>query len=272
MNEKNVATAYYNKFPEKLLKDLVSANPRTESAICFACEQLKKIRPTKVLDLGFGLGWSTFEYSRALPTAEITGIDLSPELTKLASVMFGDQARIAFHCQDLTAPLWAKNSRNQYGACTMLDVYEHVPRTERTDFHRGLSNVLTDSAILVLSCPTPLHQHYLREKNPAGLQPVDEDVTFEDLLILADQIEGGLIHLEHKSIWATNDYFHAVISRQMRRSIVSGKTSEHQLIARSERMRRLTRAAEIVGPAAIKPIKNCLPSLARRALNRLRNT
>jgi hypothetical protein len=271
MNKTNVATAYYNKFSAKLLKDLVSGNPRTESAICFACDQLKKTDPPKVLDLGFGLGWSTYEYSRALPNSQIAGIDLSPELTKLASMMFGDQTRIAFQCQDLTEQLWARNSINQYSACTMLDVYEHVPRPERTDFHSALSNVLTEKAILVLSCPTPLHQQYLREKNPAGLQPVDEDVTFEDILILADQIGGAVIHLEHKSIWATNDYFHAVISRQLQRATVTGKILEHRLISRSERMRRLSRAAEVVGPAAIKSIKNCLPSLARRAFDRMRN-
>ncbi|HIK37089.1 MAG: methyltransferase domain-containing protein [Geminocystis sp.] len=52
------------------------------------CQQLQKqlaYRPQKILDIGCGVGLSTFALSEAFPDSEITGLDLSPYFLAVAS-------------------------------------------------------------------------------------------------------------------------------------------------------------------------------------------
>ncbi|MDF1824407.1 MAG: class I SAM-dependent methyltransferase [Verrucomicrobiales bacterium] len=263
------ATVFYDEFASKLLCDFVSGNPRTESAIRFACDQLQRRKPGNILDLGCGLGWSSYEYSRCLPNSMILGVDLSPELTMLASQMFGSETGTKYICQDLSEDVWNDRFRGSYGACVMLDVYEHIPRSSRDAFVRGLGRILADDALLILTCPTPMHQEYLRSFNPEGIQPIDEDIRLSDLLFLAGQLNGELVHLEHKSIWAENDYFHAVISRSNQRSELRSY-SAHKLIHTAERYRRLEYALPIVSKETIDQIRKSRRSLKRGILKRLK--
>jgi SAM-dependent methyltransferase len=261
---------FYDGFVDKLVRDFILGNPRTESAICFACDQLKKFRSKNILDLGFGLGWSAHEYARALPDSYILGIDLSQKLTKLAEVIFGDHSKVDFLCQDITDVGWIGSCTNTFNACVMLDVYEHVPRLHRANFHNALSSILTGDAILILACPTPLHQQYLRQSKPEGLQPVDEDVNFQDLLELSQAIGGTVVHLEHKSIWATNDYIQVVISRQLTRAEGMTNPIKHQTLGTAERLKRLRKAAGIIDRDIDKKLQSSKPSLFCRILNKFK--
>ncbi len=265
----NVAAEFYDGFATKLLSDFCCGNPRIESALQFASNQLIARDSRRVLDLGFGLGWSSYEFSRALSRAEILGLDLSPRLATLASAMFGSGDRLRYLCQDLTDPAWRQTCTNSYDACVMLDVYEHVPRGEREAFHRALASVLTEDAVMVLACPTPLHQDFLRKNQPEGLQPVDEDVTFDDLVSLAAAIGGVLVHLEHKSVWSTNDYFHAVISKRLHRGAVE-RFRSHELIGRRSRHKHLERAVDIVGHDVVAQLKASTVPMHGRIIHRVR--
>jgi hypothetical protein len=151
----------------------------------------------------------------------------------------------------------------------MLDVYEHVPRGVREDFHRALASVLAEDAVVVLACPTPLHQEFLRKNQPEGLQPVDEDVTFDDLVSLAGAIGGVLVHLEHKSVWSTNDYFHAVIGKSLQRGPIR-RVRSHELIARNTRLSHVERAVDLVGRDVVAQIKASLPPMHGSVIRRVR--
>jgi len=237
---------FYNKFREKLLADFYHGNPRLESAIYFACRQLAKSTPGRIIDIGSGLGWSTHEMLRAMPDCHAVGVDLSPALTELASALFGDNRNAEFICQDITDVAWAEHFKSNFDACVMLDVYEHVPRALRSGFHESLASLLSDHAKLIITCPTPMHQNYLRTEKPEGLQPVDEDVTFEDLLVLAHDLGASISHFEYKSIWASNDYLHAEISRNVTRTSRCDNNSRHVLMKKTERAGRMAAAGNLI--------------------------
>jgi SAM-dependent methyltransferase len=59
----------------------------------------------RILDVGCGAGTTSFSLAARLPDAEITGIDLSPALTKAATARAADQPRCRFEQADATR--WA---------------------------------------------------------------------------------------------------------------------------------------------------------------------
>lgn len=266
---------FYDEFYLKLFRDFLAGNPRTESAIKFACEELRKRNAARVLDLGFGLGWSSYEYSRSLSSqAKVTGIDLSSKLTDIASLVFGDGDNVSYFCQDLCDPGWLKIC-GRYDACVMLDVYEHIPRSSRKVFHQALAAILGGDATVILTCPSPMHQSYLRQYHPEGLQPVDEDVTFDDIREMASDIGGVVTHLSYSSIWSTNDYFHLVVTLGDLRYAPISERYTHQLIGRRERERRLKKSNDIVGRELIdslirrRSISDILKRVASRSVRSL---
>lgn len=252
--DNDAAKDFYDRFYEKLIADFVFGNPRIESALQFACSQLILAQSSKILDLGFGLGWSTFEFSRARLDAEIRGLDLSSKLTELAHGIFGSEPRISFECQDLTDKEWISEQPENYDACVMLDVYEHIPAEHREGFHAALGRILGSDAILVMSCPTPAHQNYLRQENPQGLQPVDEDVTFDDLVSLAKALGAEITHLQYVSIWMKNDYFQVTISRGSPATGPKLPKSRHTLIDPRERRKMVKYADNFVGTSVVKRV------------------
>ena len=186
--------------------------------------------------------------------------------------MFSSCERIEFVCNDLTHQDWSENHSRRFDACVMLDVYEHIPKASRSMLHQALSSVLNEDAVLVLSCPSPLHQRFLREHEPEGLQPVDEDVALVDLLQLARELSAELSHFEYKSIWATNDYFHAAIDRNLSRNESSERLpkAKQPLTTRQrwERVKTLEGFLEHETTASLERIGT--PSRFRRVMRVLR--
>ncbi|MFA5258421.1 MAG: class I SAM-dependent methyltransferase, partial [Opitutales bacterium] len=194
---------FYDQFAIKLARDMLSGNARMEKAIIFACSLLQGHFRKSVLDLGCGIGWSSFEFSRAVPEAQVQGLDLSPTLISVARMMFPGSDKLQFESGDLTEASWQQGRAGKYDACMMLDVYEHIPAAFRPVFHASLASVLSPDAVIGLSCPTTLHQDYLRKFQPEGLQPVDEDISLEVIQTLAAQTSSEVVYFEYVSIWAS---------------------------------------------------------------------
>lgn len=207
------AREYYDGFARKLLAEHVYGNTRLEAAITHAVRWIPP-NAEKVLDVGVGIGWSTFEIARHFPEAMIRGIDLSPKLIDIAQRLF-NAPTISFAVTDITT---AEDIRvdegSTYEAIIMLDVYEHIPRSLRTRTHRILNQALGRNGVVILSFPSVMHQEYLRNSRPALLQPVDEDVTFDDIAILACDLTAHISQYNHVSLGYTNDYVHAVLQRE----------------------------------------------------------
>ena len=168
----NTVTAFYDSLDRRLLGDYLYGNPRTVAAILHALRGIPR-SSRRVLDIGCGIGWSSRELARQLPSARIAALDLSPRLIDLAARLTVE-ANVEYSTQDVLDPRWSPEGT--FDAIVMLDVYEHIPPTQRPQLHGTLSRLLAQRGVILLTCPTPDHQRYLREHNPAGLQPVDEDI------------------------------------------------------------------------------------------------
>ncbi|MFC5413064.1 class I SAM-dependent methyltransferase [Larkinella bovis] len=200
---------FYDNWAEKLLLDYLNGNNRIESAIKKVVTKIP-VEVKEILDIGCGIGWSSFELSNAFKAANITGIDLSSELIKTANQIFNND-RLEYLNLDITKT--REITSKKFDFIILIDVFEHIPKTERTNFIELLNRLLTLDGAIFFSCPTIYHQNYLRNNNPSGLQPIDEDVSLSDFLWLAKLINGNVVYFEHVNIWNTNDYQYCLIEK-----------------------------------------------------------
>ena len=209
MNKILESKQFYNKFYPKLIRDYVYGNTRFEAAISFALQWIPN-NAKRVIDIGCGIGWSTWEIKRYNIKAFVRGIDLSEKMILTAQSLF-EASNLIFTVQDIT-----QNTDillPQYDALVLLDVYEHIPKEKRGYMNLVFNKLLKPNGFIIMSCPSVQHQEYLRNYNPGGLQPVDEDVTEKDIAKIAHDLHGEVVLFEYKSIWNDNDYFHSVIRR-----------------------------------------------------------
>lgn len=229
---------FYDNFTKKLLTDYMTNNHRMASAITMV---LNNISPDskKILDLGCGIGWSTHEIARFFPQSQVEGVDLSTNSIKVADTLFKLNNN-GFSKSDVTKESFGNN--NIYDAIVMIDVLEHIPLDERKQFIESINNILSDNnGRFIVSCPTIYHQNYLRNENPGGLQPVDEDITISVLNEIAKQLNGDVIYFTYTSIWNTNDYLYAVIEKNVRYKPYNNKSIKSvQLESINERINRVS--------------------------------
>lgn len=261
---------FYDSFAKKLIHDFLDGNPRTVAAITFASQTLKEANCASVLDLGCGIGWSTYEFCRACPDAQIYGLDLSPGLVTTAKAIFGDGNNRHYLQVDLRSTDWMLKTGQLVDSCVMLDVYEHIPMQFRKGFHQALSRVLGADATLIMTCPSHLHQEYLRREHPDGLQPVDEDVSLNDLQCLAADIGAEVAKFEYKSIWATNDYFHAVLCKGLERSAKINNRVRHRLLPQKARYRLVKNISNSLDEELRHKLKSPPYALTRRIRTAMR--
>lgn len=217
--------AFYDGFVRRLLRDYVTGNPRATAALLKALAFVPD-GAMRILDVGCGIGWSTFEIARHRPDALVDGVDLSPALVDTATALFAEEARVRFQVADF---LEAELPTGAFGAAVLLDVYEHFPSSRRPQVHARLDALLARDARLVMTTPTVEHQAYLRREDPDGLQPVDEDVTPGDLERIAAALGGRIVLHDVISVWRADDYQHVVIER--------GRPAASRSRARLERSR-----------------------------------
>ena len=199
--------AFYDDFSTRLLRDYVRGNRRVQAAVALVLDSIPA-RAHSLLDVGCGIGFSSHTLARANGHVQVVAVDISPRNIEIATRLF-DDANLAFHVSDMSSvPDGAP-----FDVVSILDVYEHVPPDRRDGFHRVLSQCLKPDGVVVLTCPTPLHQDYLRQYEPDGLQIIDETITLKDILRLADDIDACVTRYEMISVWRQNQYFHAVLQR-----------------------------------------------------------
>ena len=210
------ARAYYDSESARGLADYGFGNRRIEAAVRHTLSWLPSTA-RHILDIGCGIGWSSWEMKRLIPKARVLGVDLSPKRIELAKTLFTAPG-LEFAARNIAE----LSEEEPFDAIVMLDVYEHIPRDKRQELHRVLKQKSSSNAIFIFSCPTVSHQEYLRKFDPRGLQPVDEDVTPADLQVAATELDGSLVYLRNIKIWRNADYCHAVIRRGAQEGRVDG--------------------------------------------------
>lgn len=230
---------YYDDRVADKLRDFTEALPRIEAAIETLAEWAPPA-PRRVLEIGCGVGATSWRMARAWPRAEVIGTDLSP-----GSI---DVAKTCFRRPNLdyrAGRLGELGLSGAFDLILMMDVYEHVAPSERPQLHGLLRQLLAAESRLLLMVPTPAHQAWLRAHDPDGLQPVDEDIHAADVLRLADAIGARPLCYREVGIWRYGDYFHAVLGRcrQMADAVALRQPRARGLAAARLTAKRLARRA-----------------------------
>ncbi|MFT6841472.1 MAG: 2-polyprenyl-3-methyl-5-hydroxy-6-metoxy-1,4-benzoquinol methylase [Psychroserpens sp.] len=207
MKNNNHVKQYYNDFKTKLISDFFRPNIRIERAIIKALSKIP-IQSKKILDLGFGLGWSSYEIAKHFTNSTVDAYDISDELTKTAKSLF-KLDNLSYLNMDLTETFPV----GTYDIIILLDVFEHIPKTERDHFYKQIDAVLSETGKIIMTCPTIYHQEYLRKNNPAGLQPVDEDIELNVIEEFAKNTNTQIAHFEYLDIWNSRDYQFIIIEK-----------------------------------------------------------
>jgi glycosyltransferase involved in cell wall biosynthesis len=201
-------TAFYDTWTGHFLADYVYGNPRAEAAIRHIVAQIPR-GAKRIADVGCGIGWSTWEIRRHFPNAFVQGIDLSQKAIEAAISLFGD-ANVSFSVGDISQLPQIQDGA--FDTIVLGDVYEHIPKNRRPQFRATLRTSLAKGGRVILTFPSVGHQDFLRHNAGCGLQPVDEDVTFDDVRELAEGLDGRIACYKHVSIWKASDYVHASIA------------------------------------------------------------
>ena len=233
---------FYDDFSGRLVRGYVSGNPRIDHALAFAISQLPESANT-LLEVGCGVGETTNRLQSARTDLRAVGVDISSENIRAATKLFGDQTEhTQFAVSDLTEPV----NGGPFDVVTLLDVYEHIPADERPRFHSNLRQSMAASSRLILTCPSFLHQDYLHQHEPEGLQIVDETIGPLEFVQLAEDLGGHLTHLHYESVWRTNDYVYATIDTKM---AYQWKTKPKGLTRLSKKVTRFIEKTPLGGPA-----------------------
>lgn len=257
---------FYDQSTKRFIADYLNANARIVSAIQMLIRQLP-LNPRNILDIGCGIGWSTHEVSIHYPESTVQGIDLSSNSIAVANSLF-KRNNNSFAKKDVTKDSFSEN--DYFDAIIMIDVLEHIPSSKRNNFIAAIDKILLTSGRFIVTCPSIHFQNYLREKGE-GLQPVDEDITQEILLEIAEQLGGELIYFNYVSIWQTNDYFHAVIEKTIKlENSVFNNTRKVELETKVSKIERIKNSQfhELFSPSELTMYK---PSFAKRCFSYIKN-
>jgi 2-polyprenyl-3-methyl-5-hydroxy-6-metoxy-1,4-benzoquinol methylase len=202
--------SFYDAFTQKLVRDYIDGNVRQSRAFELVRSAIGPDTKT-VLDVGCGIGASSASYVEGTDAVSVHGVDISPNNIRVATALFGGP-RVRFSVSDMTSP----PGDERYDLIALVDMHEHIPRASWPAFHATLARSLGDRGTLVMTTPSPAHQHYLRTNKPEGLQVVDETLELHDVAALARVLDATIIRYEWVGVWHTGDYVHTVISRAPR--------------------------------------------------------
>ncbi|TWT88689.1 cyclopropane fatty acyl phospholipid synthase [Pseudobythopirellula maris] len=245
---------FYDTFNRRLIGDYLKGNPRIEEAIDLVKRSLPT-GPARVLDIGCGLGFSSHEYALAHPGVEVLGVDISPENVRVASALFGSD-RVRFEVSNLRDGV----VEGPFDLIAMIDVHEHIPRDAWAECHASFRQWLAPSGALVMTIPSPEHQRYLMEHEPEGLQVVDEIITTQDIVGIAESIDATVADLHYVNVWKRSMYVHAVLRRDLEYGAPANRSPRKHSPAWFRRMarrlmRRRSRRAHVLralGPEALE--------------------
>ena len=197
---------YYDDFAGHLLRDYIRGNTRIKAQHRF-CRDALSARTASVLVMGCGSGESSdYIAKKVAPKADVWAVDISPENIRLAEALF-PHPRITYRVMDITR----ESPGRTFDAILLPDVYEHIPQAQRTTLHQALRKLLNPRGVVLITIPSQPHQENLMASG-RGLQIVDEVVTLQDLLVLADDIQGHLAYYCIVNVFRAGDYVHAVVS------------------------------------------------------------
>lgn len=198
---------YYDERIEGKIRDFTHFNPRIEAAIQTLAEWAPA-NPKRILEIGCGIGATSWRMARAWPEAEVIGVDVSPTSIEVAKTCFR-RSNLSYHAGLINQ----LSLTGKFDLILLMDVYEHIPVEDRPTIHAATRSLLSDESRIVLTSPTPAMQEYLRLHYPLELQPVDENITLDALERLAVDTATDVLYYRKVGIWRYGDYTHCVLGR-----------------------------------------------------------
>lgn len=241
--EQEQIKAFYDDFKPRLLNDFICGNLRVRRAINFAVRNIP-LTAERILDIGCGIGWSSYELARHFPSSHILGVDLSEQLITSATQLF-PKSNLSFKAVDVTMTDFQARSPSQYDAIVLIDVFEHIQLDARLDFYQAINHQLAEEGYVLLAFPSPEHLSWYRKHQPEILQPVDNDVSLADLQAFAKAIDGNIVGFNYQTTWQSNDYVHAVLQKGQIPFCPEARISKHSqasLLSPLQRKRLAKRA------------------------------
>lgn len=205
-NRENVVS-YYDEHVKNKLNDYIVVNPRIE----LGWETIKRFtvtKPTRILEVGCGMGNICSRMHKYWPDAVITGIDISTLSIQVAEKLFADD-KLNFKESILTTDTF----NEQFDLIIFMDVYEHIAVNDRPEVHSALKKILRNKGHIVLTVPTPHNLKWSLVNKPETMQPVDEHISFDVIGKLAADTGTEVMLYEIKSVWNTGDYAHIVLEK-----------------------------------------------------------
>jgi 2-polyprenyl-3-methyl-5-hydroxy-6-metoxy-1,4-benzoquinol methylase len=199
---------FYDDHITHKVADFVDGNHRVEAA-WRTIKRCAPDDPREIAEIGCGLGTMAHRMAECWPAARVTGADISPRSIAYAARLF--------ERPNLRYVNGRTESLGLDGRCdlvVLVDVFEHIERSERQPFLDAIGALLAPDSRLILTFPTPAYQRLLRDCSPEKLQPVDEDVDAAALQQVAAVTRTELVMFEEQNIWLTGDYAHAVFARR----------------------------------------------------------
>lgn len=135
-------------------------------------ELVEEINPDSILDVGCGEGRFLGLLGNHIRKV---GVDLSPRPIKFAQAFHPD---IEFHCAD------ANQLKEEFDIVTAIEVLEHVPDEQVTNFLKILEKRIKESGKIIISVPTTV------------LPVSEKHYRHYTLEILKQQLENSKINLE----------------------------------------------------------------------------
>lgn len=106
---------------------------------------IRAFRPASVLDLGCGPGRYLAALRRALPTARLAGLDLSPFMLELARDRLGARGGVTLtHAAARSAPF----ADGSFGAVTASHLFGHLPADEAAITYAEAGRLLAPGGLL----------------------------------------------------------------------------------------------------------------------------
>ncbi|HWF76490.1 MAG TPA: methyltransferase domain-containing protein [Caulobacteraceae bacterium] len=233
MGDNEDVEAYYNKRVAGKLADFTGFNPRIEAAVETIAEW-SPLRPKRVLEIGCGIGATSWRMARAWPEAEVIGADISRMSVEVAQACFRRP-----NLRYVAGAIEAGSLPGKFDLVVLMDVYEHIPPAERPALHGFVRAALADEARVIMTVPTPAMQAWLHRDHPEAIQPVDEDIDLGVAETFARETQTDLVHYRQVGIWRYGDYAHLVFGRFSPAPVIAREAKPSGLPGLKHRVKRL---------------------------------
>ena len=227
--------AYYDERVHGKIRDFTHSNPRIEAAVQLVAEWAPP-NPKRILEIGCGIGATCWRMARAWPDAEVIGADVSLQSIEVAKTCF-QRPNLSYRAGLVAEGVFS----GRFDLVVLMDVYEHIAPSDRPSLHRAIKSLLANETRLIMTVPTPTVLRYLRRENPSEIQPVDEDISPQAIILLASETDTQLLYYREVGIWHYGDYAHVVLGRY--ESLAEVKLREHKPVgaeALKQHAKRLT--------------------------------